>query len=62
MSIEEGREALKRASKRSYPLSDGSPDRERVAKEFFDHKKKNPKPTPFAELTPLQKRMQSGDA
>jgi hypothetical protein len=34
---------------------------EQAKEAFKEHKKNNPDPVPYDELTPLQKKMQSGD-
>lgn len=38
-----------------------SPEARAAADEFFAHKKAHPESVPYEQLTPLQKRMQSGD-
>ncbi len=38
-----------------------SPEARAAADAFFAHKKEHPEPVPYEQLTPLQKRMQSGD-
>jgi hypothetical protein len=37
-----------------------SPDAQKARDAFLAHKREHPEPTPYEELTPLQKRMQSG--
>ena len=39
-----------------------SPEAQAAADAFFAHKKEHPEPVPYEQLTPLQKRMQSGGA
>ncbi len=38
-----------------------SPESESVAEAFFKYKEEHPEPVPEDQMTPLQKRMQSGD-
>lgn len=38
------------------------PEERAVAEAFFAHKRAHPEPVPYEQLTPLQKRMQSGGA
>jgi hypothetical protein len=39
---------------------DPPPGMEQIRRAFFDHKKDHPDPVPYEDLSPLQKRMQSG--